>query len=1297
MDNITNNIEPKELGSDVSTLGFTQPNLGAPSYNFNSLEQDKKLDEVYNGYKVNAFFEKAAQENWVYQIANRTSFEPMEGFSPSFELNTQVLNNNKLPQTQYNMDALTKSNSPEEYKYQIEQLKQRQETNERVDKLISKKTQAMGEITGMLVSPEVVGSMGLGIAMKASSVPKIMGAMMTVEATSLAARNLVDPTMSTEDAATEFLFAGTAEFAAAKFFNRAALDTKVTDNVVDVSENQATLFLTHNIEIPKTSAELQKAQEALNLRRVEEATAERIAEEAKDKPEFMSWMKESQRRAEEAKKTEAKNQADMTTQDAKQAELDARIAREDEYYKSEMAKFERESKAKVEREIRNEIELESMIKRFETDPKYEASSIGSFLRNAKKQRMDAEKVAAKATLNSAKIDAVKTTIKSVEEKLRVVNSKIKAGHTNKSVMTRWQKEVDNLKNTLKQEKNKLSSNVNAKRIKTESAELRRLETMIAQTFDSVDEAVNELKVTFKSMDVDELKQFKESVNLLAKNNPEKWNAVKSDLDNLLKPKEGYKYNFFGKLNRKQKALVVGAVIASGSSLQASEGNDDVGLGSVLVYSVLALTGVTVLGGALLSGGLLAAIRKNATRLQSSVKASEYATSNSGSKIMNVINNAMTSASTRLTESYMPIAKTGAKAKELADTLLFSFEHGRFSAEQIKSKLMHGSLFRYMETANVEYKNWLKENNYSFTHTWLQSVQFRNRFEKEVSKAVELGTHESQAVKNAAKVFSDEMAKTAKMAEDAGVYGAKHLSDSGITNYFTRLWRSDNFEMWASLDKRNKDIIANAIADAIIAKQPSKVPADALEQATKLVNDISNRGHQGGSNYEDIFGELEALLKEGVSEQDVATKLAKGKDREGRLKGRINMDVHAFNDIEIFDGNGVKFKINMDDMVKRNAMEVLESYNNSMFGAIAVAEASGGKYLSRKSLLDAIAGVENLEARVDLEDIAKIVYGQPVSTSSKSTLDAVNSVRDLTLGVKLVQVAFSMVVEVGKALVNGGFSTTLRHLGEAVRYDKDDMLVRFLMDKMPLGTSRVRNSFNLKAMDSFDIADVGTGGAVREFANKLKENTILYSGMSHISDFTHRLTLMNNATRFAKFIETGKGLSETRLKGYGISDEIINRFKGKFTFKNGKLQAPAEGAWTKQMNDDFSNILFRMNQEISPEVTVGGMPLWANKDALGKAVSGLLSYSMNIFSAQGVRDMRNPDFVSLNNLVMTMALSYVGMKLRMEANNKAYDEEDLLYWSLLNLPQAGLLSSASGMLSPAFFDTLKQVKDIARTQ
>ena len=937
-------------------------------------------------------------------------------------------------------------------------------------------------------------------------------------------------------------------------------------------------------------------------------------------------------------------------------------------------------------DARDSIELEQMIKKIEDNPKYESSSIKSILRNIQKKSKEALELSNKSLRSSKKIANIKSAIKTLESKIANIRSKAKLEGRD---LTRGEKSaVTRFKNKLKVEQPKLSSKVDARVKNIEARELNRLTRLIGETFDDTTEAVEIMTKHIKGLSVEEAIEFKQSVDILAKNSPE-FKALQTDIANIVKTKAEPKKYSLKNLTGKQKAMIIAASTIGIANASESDNEPIFGVSlsnMVLIISVLA--GVKVGLDKFKNGRKFnEALKIKATNAHKSMKFSETNTGTTGTRVKQMKDEIIDNLSAKgLFDIYASLAAHGGAIKRYADEMLFSFEHGKYAAEMEKTHLADASVAKVYTEINNSFNLWLKEQDISTIKNLTQHDALLKRFDSEIVDALETGKG-SKATMQVAEVMKREQDIQFDSMISSKVLGAK--SAKKIDGYFARMWKSEHIQHLFNMNPKNKIVIADAIKRALLKQGNTNLEAideNVMSLVSSFEKTYDNRKIQSPN---EMFSKIESLLADGVDAATVEAKLAQYADRNNRLKGRLDFDVKELEGIKLLDGNGDEFALEIGNILDRSALSVFTKNTYSNYAHVVMAKRNFPSRTQAMKHIDTITK-NNPEAKRDLEDITDMIYGRRINNESQGANNISNSLVDATIVANLGAVAFSTTVE---AMMTFALRSPIRGIANAIKVssgNKNDFLVT-IQNKLPIGISGIINKGNVRGFEPTDATAMFNDRSwVGEATHKMKMATVTYSGLAKISDFLQKVNLVTHTELLADFLQTGKGLSKNRLNGYGINDESIALLRNKFEFKNGNVQTPDFDKWTQSEINTYVNIVSRMNEEVTLTRTIGGSGLWQARSNAGKLASSMLGYSTQLLSKQLVRGLKAMDAQTAKTSLLTFMGAYIGLYMRSQVEGKNYTDEQLLTYAMLNIPVAQPYAILMGLSNPAVVQTTKDM-------
>ena len=774
-----------------------------------------------------------------------------------------------------------------------------------------------------------------------------------------------------------------------------------------------------------------------------------------------------------------------------------------------------------------------------------------------------------------------------------------------------------------------------------------------------------------------------------------------------------------KLSSKQKKMLIGTVaMLSTTGAMAGEDNYSDEITGVFLAVAIGLVG----GSALLSkmkrvkttGGdnFKATIASLHGRVDKAYREANMEVSPEAGLTKKVGNLIMDTVSTRVTSTVAPFMKAGGTAKKIMNDLVYSAKGGS-GAEVTKAMWSHALMFKYASFEQKYYKEWMLENQKTMTSNMFDDMKAIHEFRAQLTDAMDNVDINGNRISSGSASLDAMVKENDKLlesiyarAKEYEVYGFEKIGYK--KGMISRLWNAGELNTLINkLD--NPDDVAkftNAIKNAIY-----KHSGD-MEQATKTAERFVNgwakgfspSSASGGTDVmnainpqENLWGSLGNLMKDDVEYNDFLDAMNVPKDRSARAKYRVDFDIKDIEPFEIMiDGKVVM--IDKSVFVNRDFKSILDTVSNQINGSSALAQKG---YKSRASLNKAINdGVTDQTMRNELMQVADLVQGVPIPSNNKFLHDISMIVKDLTMVAKLPLVVFSMPPEFISTITNGGFFKGLKELGSAFKsmHGKESYMMRQLSEVSGLGTSTKRidvSGYRGLTDDVTNLDDAGVVSGIRAGTMKMRDLSMLMNGLSYFSDVAQRANLAINTEKLAKYF-TGldtKRIADTRAAVYGIDDATIARFKNKFTFTDGNLDDFDISKWSMKDQDEFGEMLRIMNQETTPETTMGETGLYTRTTDLGRAMSSLISYPMQQFNIHGVDDFRHMDRMALAHSVGGFMGAYIGLNARYAVQDKDVDDETIMMYALLNVPQLGGYSAITSLLDPASFQMMKSASDI----
>jgi hypothetical protein len=387
------------------------------------------------------------------------------------------------------------------------------------------------------------------------------------------------------------------------------------------------------------------------------------------------------------------------------------------------------------------------------------------------------------------------------------------------------------------------------------------------------------------------------------------------------------------------------------------------------------------------------------------------------------------------------------------------------------------------------------------------------------------------------------------------------------------------------------------------------------------------------------------------------------------------------------------KITLDTIIDRDVDDIMEKYLNQSLGMIAFARRGYTSiYELEKTIAQATIG--NNKAQKQAQAIIDLTLGKKVDMGDPNVMAVAQLVKELTFFVKLPSVFFSQLTEIGKSIQYAGLPMAMKNFRSLIKdIPEDSELMKSILESTGLGTHQLNQRLDIKGLDTTDLQMDKSLSSLGKVSLQLQEATAKYSGLLKGTDFAQRLIALKFSTDFASLVKgLPNDIPKSRYGVYGINDDVIKQFKDDFEFDNdGVLKAIDRSTWSYDKETLFQDIAFKVNQDYVPEVLLSTVGLWSKSSSLGQMLSFLTSYGTNLFTNQGRRDAHLRDGRAMWNAAQTFAYTYIGLSLKSEIEGKDYDDDQLVQYSMMNLPSFGLVGSLSSLTSPVVFSTADEVK------
>lgn len=833
----------------------------------------------------------------------------------------------------------------------------------------------------------------------------------------------------------------------------------------------------------------------------------------------------------------------------------------------------------------------------------------------------------------------------------------------------------------------------------------RLEEQVTKMSVNIENTASALRDLIRTNDKKFITEYNDAVEQLAKDFPEEFNDIRDLFRSKINNKAFHKTNTFKKMTSKQKKLLLASgVLLTGTGALADNGE---GSGFDIVNALLLLIIGIALGPKLIDK--IANIKNANIRqslndsLVSLGKAHDDAvmetsvkgklTTGTGKLIADTLH-------TQITSTVAPFIKEGGESKRIMTDLLYSAEFGA-GAETIKHNWFRSSTAKLITAENKAYKLWKSEKGYTGFKNLFTEEASKSVFREEVTDAIDSGKKVElksisdflQEVEPLRKHMWDVNKEYETLGFDKINYDSKNVS---------RLWKQTAIhEMFRGMSDDSKMAVQGALESAIAKTGNKQAKATAKEFV-----DSWNSSYKpaGGIDGDGVLTSLmsKGVLKDDVDVDDVLDAITGYSDRTGRAKYRIDFNVHDF--AEALDGlqvdiHGVPVKLKLNMFIDRDFRNLMDKMSNSLYGSAAL---SSRGYTSMRSLTEQINnGITDKILNRKAHQVAELVVGKPSDITDDFIHNVSNITKDLTIFGKLVLVAFSTPTEVIQTLGNMNIFRGTKEIYKSFvgKVGEDSALANQLKDISGLGRSYTMLDFSHYGYsdDMVDLTDSDVLSAFRNGSMRLRDATIMISQLANINDILQGANQIMNAEKFAKLIHgIDTGMNKDRFISFGITQESIDMFdKNMFSFNSkGNLQTLDMDKFSIKQKDKFSEILYNMNQQYTPETTIGETPLFAKTNDFGRMITSLTMYSLQQFNVHGLNDLRTLDRIGMMHMMGGVGGTYLGLNARYAVQGKEIDDEQLILYSFMNSPQMLGAGAIKSMLQPAVVDTTASMLNFA---
>ena len=807
------------------------------------------------------------------------------------------------------------------------------------------------------------------------------------------------------------------------------------------------------------------------------------------------------------------------------------------------------------------------------------------------------------------------------------------------------------------------------------------------TKDQVSDAIKVLKAQFP----EKHKLFQTIEKYLANQRNGKLDTDGKMLESIMSKTKG--------LTPLQKAGLMSFLVLAPSSLLADDG---IGFEEGLVGTLFALAMVggfaPLVRNYLKNNDLKNAVTDLGKAFADNSKANHYVISGEGKRLNGLIANITRGMSSAFNSSYKGLMtkidrrvtdpKKAAWAKDFVRRMLFNPSDGSIQTfDSVKRQAVYEVANDFHIQYKQAYKAYWNKMGYNKIQRGFNSVELHNGFDLKLRNMLEgdipIEEGFEEIVKSTRKVFENSVAD----AVEAGVKGAsdtmaliKEARRNG-KSYFPRIWQFDDMKnMLNSIGPKDRTLVIKGLAEGIGGKNPYKKAELLLE----WIHDTNFQKKMQSTDetlavLDDLLSQSDEALKSDPKLLQLKNLLSGDTGKSGRFRAKIDIDWNkvVFPEVDI---KGKKTQLELGHYVDTNVRDVIDSYTNDIYSKVFLAK---NNFSSSAELRKMIDNIGDKEVTDELHTALNILLNKPIYDELKVVSELVEIGKGLTFILSMPFVALSMATEIAKTISNVGFSKSLKAFQHQIgMLDKNSLEFKMLSNTGGIGTGGNRARYDMRGTDQGAMDEAATW-AITRGVKKAQQLAAKGYGLIDLSDITQKANYLHHATEFAKITKGMKNkLITGRFDSYGINDKVIKMFKDKFKFnKKGDLLDFDKSSWTLDERTVFNDIMLRLNQEITPEVMVGTQGLW-QRTPLGRIGGFLLSYPLNLFENQAVKDAHYMDLRTMSNLTLTFGASYLGMVAKYEMLGREYEHDTLIAYALMNTPQFAIISSVRGLLDPA---------------
>ena len=490
------------------------------------------------------------------------------------------------------------------------------------------------------------------------------------------------------------------------------------------------------------------------------------------------------------------------------------------------------------------------------------------------------------------------------------------------------------------------------------------------------------------------------------------------------------------------------------------------------------------------------------------------------------------------------------------------------------------------------------------------------------------------------------------------------------------------------------------------KQPAEPTVEASQtNATSIMKaaegeSVGKRGRVNDNSMARLEAQMEA---DGITvTPEMRKALEMEADKTSNAMYKVQLDYTAFKPFKAMI-DGKEIEITLSHLIDRDSHSIMSRYANEQGGNIALGK-SGYRTVNAARL--EASKIDDLELREDMNMVIDSIAGEDMVGMTNRQKQRYEVMTGIAFIAKLPLVTVSMLTEYAKILTTkSGFHSMMNQISEGIfkTYPKQSMFMDELVNASGQGTASLRHEVNLKGLgdvsniqEASESAFTGTAGMISDTVRQGKEAASRYYGLLKFSDFLQKHALATNSQVLSEMIHKGRKMSPKRMQQYGITEDILKDFQS-----SGLLKAGDDG-WVSKLDydkftpvqkDEWNNIMFRMNQNLTQETTLGGTALYMHNDYMFKSLSYLLTFPAEAFANHGIRDATTMDGEAFRSMFAMYLGGYLSMKLRYAVEGKDVSDEEVAYRSLIGMPIFGAIGTATGITDPvvlSFFNNMAEL-------